>query len=220
MKATYKYVLVILAATLFITSCQKDTITDAEKLAALKDVNFTMKGVTFNVGLPANALNGQTFNELLTADSATFANPANYSINFLVKMLADNTKENANDAKFDGMLMKLIMDTLQGSPISTTASAFEILKNTTQEVLAQGTINLNTHKDAGLYIFQQIVDSQDLASTISTALNYNVGSLQGSFNLPSVQQQIPTVASAEMKSFLNGLIDSNVFGNAKKSSKK
>ncbi len=216
MKAIYKYSLAILVSVLFISSCQKDTITDAEKLAALKDVNFTMQGVTFNVGLPANALNGQTFSQLLAADSATFSNPANYSINFLVKMLANNTKENAQDAKFDGMIMKLIMDTIQSSPITTTAGAFELLKNTSQQVAAQGGINLGNHKAAGLYIFQQIVNSQNLASTISTALNYNVGSLNGAINLPAVQQQIPTVASNELKTFLTGLLNSDVFGNAKK----
>lgn len=220
MNTKTNYILVILASLMFIASCSKDTVTDAEKLAALKDVNFTMKGVTFNVGLPANALNGQTFSQLMNIDSSTYANPANYSINFLVKMLAENTKENAQDAKFDGMLMNLIMDTLQNSPITTSASAFEILKNTSQEVLAQGSINLNTHKNAGLYIFQQIVDGQDLATKISTIVNYNVGSLQGGLNLPSIQQQIPTVASTELKSFLTGLLDSNVFGGAKKKAKK
>jgi hypothetical protein len=210
MKAFYAIVLIL--SGIFLSSCKKDTtLSDAEKLAALKNVAFSFSGVSFEVGLPANALSGQTFQELMAVDSATYANPANYSVKFLVKMLADNTKENAEDSKFDGMVMNMIMDTIQASPIKTTAGAFELLKNTSQEVVAQGTINLATHKAAGLYIFQQIADGQDLATKITTLLNYKVGELQGAINLPEIQEQIPTSGSPEMKSFLTGMINSGVF---------
>ena len=203
--------IMLIAAGIFVSSCEKEALSDAEKLAALKDVSFTMQGVTLDVNLPADALNGKTFQELMAIDSATYANPANYSVNFLVKMLADNTKENAKDAKFDGMVMNMIMDTLQSSSISTTANAFELLKNTSQEVVAQGAINLATHKAAGLYVFKQISEGQKLASSISTKLNYEIGSLQGALNLPVVQPQIPTSGSDAMKTFMKGMLDSGVF---------
>jgi hypothetical protein len=200
-----------LVITAMFSSCQKDTLTDAEQLAALKDVAFTFQSMNANLSLPTGALGGQTFDQLMAADSSTFGNAENYSVSFLVKMLASNTKENAKDAKFDGMRIDMIMDTLESAPITTAASGFEILKNTTQEVIAQGNIKLSTHKPAVLYIFKQMADGQDLATTLSTYLNYNIGSLNGAIPLPSFQQQIPTSASAETKSFLTGLLNSGVF---------
>lgn len=206
-----------LLAFIFITvisifcGCKKDTITDAEKLAALKNVAFSFNGMNANLSLPAAALSGKSFDQLMSEDSATFANPENYSISFQVKMLADNTKENAQDSKFDGMRIDMIMDTLHSKPFSTTANGFELLKNTTQEVIAQGNIKLSTHKPVVMYIFKQMANGQDLATTLSTYLNYSIGSLSGTLPLPSFQQQIPTAATPEMKAFLTGLLNSGVF---------
>jgi hypothetical protein len=212
MKTQFKSLAVLfLAITALLSSCQKDTLTDAEQLAALKDVGFTFQSMNANLSLPTGALGGQTFDQLMAADSSTFGNAENYSVSFLVKMLANNTKENAKDAKFDGMSINMIMDTLESAPITTAANGFEILKNTTQEVIAQGNIKLSTHKPAVLYIFKQMADGQDLTTTLSTYLNYNIGSLNGAIALPSFQQQIPTSASAETKSFLTGLLNSGVF---------
>lgn len=202
--------LAIVVSGLFLSSCEKE-LSDAEKVAALKNVAWTFTGMTFDVNLPTNALNGQTFDELMNIDSSTYANPANYSLNFVVKMLAENTKDNAEDAKFDGMIINMIMDTLDNVPISTSASAFELLKNTSQEVAATGTVNLGTHKEAVLYMFQQMVDGQNLSTTLSPILNYSIGSLNGGINVPDIQSQIPTAASTEMKNFLTGLLNSGVF---------
>ncbi|MFH0865064.1 MAG: hypothetical protein V1904_02640 [Bacteroidota bacterium] len=203
----------IVAVGIFCSSCRKE-LSDAERVAALKNVVWTFSGMTFSVNLPANALSsGLSFDSLMSVDSATYANPANYSIDFIVNMLADNTRENAEDAKFDGMIVNLIMDTLDNVPISTTANAFELLKNTGQQVVAEGGLNLSTHKLAGLYIFRQMVDGADLATTLSPILNYSIGSLNGVINVPDIHQQIPTTASIEMKNFLNGLLDSGVFSN-------
>jgi len=196
------------------SNCKKDkTLSDAEKLAALRNVNFAYNNMGFSIHLPDSALNGKTFDQLMAQDSATYANPANYSITFSVNMIADNTKDNAEDAKFDGMTINMIMDTIKSHPVSTEASAFEILKNTTQPVSATGGINLKTHRLTGLYIFKQIVAGADLATTLSTILNYNVGSLSGVIDLPDIHQQIPTTATPAMKSFLSGLLNSGVFNN-------
>lgn len=202
--------LTIVVTSIFFSSCQKE-VSDAEKLAALKNVAFSLTGISFDVNLPAAALNGQTFDELMNLDSSTYANPSNYSVDFVVNMLADNTKENASDAKFDGMLINMIMDTLTNVPFTTSASGFELLQNTTQQVMASGSINLGTHEDAVLYMFQQMVDGQDLATTLAPVLNYNIGSLSGGLNVPDLQAQIPTAASTEMKNFLSGLLSSSVF---------
>jgi hypothetical protein len=205
------FILLFITVSAILSACKKDTLSDAEKLAALKNVAFTFKSVNANLALPTGALSGKTFDQLMNEDSATFSNPENYSVSFLIKMLADNTKDNAQDAKFDGMSVNMIMDTLHSIPISTTASGFELLKNTTQEVVAQGNIKLSTHKPAVMYIFRQMANGQDLATTLSTYLNYNIGSLNGALPLPSIQQQIPTSASTEMKTFLSGLLNSGVF---------
>ncbi|NTW31633.1 MAG: hypothetical protein HGB12_03250, partial [Bacteroidetes bacterium] len=190
------YFSAIVITCLFFSSCAKDTLNDAEKLAALKNVTFTYNNISFVITIPTGALSsGKTFNELLTEDSAKYANPANYSIDFIVNMNADNTKKNAEDAKFDGMTVNVIMDTIVSYPVSTVVHSFEILKNTAQQVNAEGGINLKTHRLTGLYIFKQVVAGEDLAATLSTMLNYNFGGLSGVINLPDVHQQIPTSAS-------------------------
>jgi hypothetical protein len=190
------------------SNCKKDTtLSDAEKLAALKNVTFTYDNIGFAIHLPDSALSGKTFDQLMTEDSATYANPENYSIDFLINMTADNTKE------FDGMTVNMIMDTIETYPVSTVAPAFEVLKNTSQQESAAGGINLGTHRLTGLYIFKQAVAGADLATTLATILNYNIGSLSGVINLPDVHKQIPTSATPEMKAFLSGLLDSGIFDN-------
>lgn len=199
--------------TTTIMHCTEDTpLDDAQKIAALRKVTVTFDSTTYQFGLPQGALNGKTFDQLLDEDSATFANPANYKITILVNMTADNTKDGAQDAKFDGMTIDIIMDTMTSSPIHTVANAFEVKKNTTHPTEASGTINLATHRMPGLYIFRQTVDGDYLATTLSPSFNYTIGSQSGTIDLPDVQQNIPTRASSETKAFLKGLLDSGIFG--------
>lgn len=192
--------------------CTDDPITgDAQKLAALKKVTITFDSLVCEFGLPQGALSGKTFDELYAEDSATYANPANYSITLLLNMTADNTKDGADDAKFDGMTIDIVMDTITSFPVRTTADAFEVKKDTTLPVQAHGTINLETHRLTGLYIFRQTVDGNDLATTLSPSFNYKIGTEEGTINLPDIQQDIPTRASNETKAFLSGLLDSGIF---------
>jgi hypothetical protein len=214
MKTLLKYSLFfsLITTCLLFSDCKKDTtLSDAEKVAALKNVTLTFAGMSYDIGLPAGSLSGLSFDSLRAQDSATYCNPANYSIAFSVNMNADNTKANAEDARFEGMTIDIIMDTINASPIETVAGAFDIAKNTSAAVTADGTINLATHRLVGLYIFRQIVDGNDLATTLSPILNYKIGVLQGNINVPDIHQDIPTSASPEMKAFLTGLLDSGVF---------
>lgn len=205
-------VILFIAGILSVVSCKKDeTLSDAEKVAALKNVSLSYTGMTVNLGLPANALSGLSFDELMAADSATYSDPNNYSISFAVNMNADNTGENAKDAKFDGMLINIVMDTIESNPITTTAPAFDVPENTSIPVSAAGSINLGTHRASGLYIFQQMVDGADLATTLSPIMHYKIGVLQGDINIPDLHQNIPTSVSDETKAFLQGLINSAVF---------
>ena len=213
----YSLLLSLITISLLLSNCKKKdtTLSDAEKVAALKNVNFTFNGMSYNIGVPAGALtSGKTFDQLKAEDSATYTNPENYSIAFSTNITADNTKANAEDAKFDGMTVNIIMDTINTYPVKTVASAFEIAKNTSQQVVAQGSINLKTHRLVGLYIFRQVVDGLDLVTIFSPILNYKIGALQGVINIPDIHQQIPTTATPEMKAFLSGLLSSGVF-NAK-----
>jgi hypothetical protein len=200
----------VIVMILFFPSCKKE-MSDAQKLEALKDVTFTFNSMSMNLHLPAGALSGASFDSLMAQDSALYANPENYSIDFLDNFTADNTKDNAEDAKFDGMTVNIIFDTIHSTPVATTASAFEIPKNTTQQVTAQGSLNLKTHRRAGLYIFQQMVDGLDIATTQTILLNYTVGILNGVIQLPDIHENIPTTVSDETKAFLSGLIASGVF---------
>jgi hypothetical protein len=210
----YSFLLSLMMASFLLSNCKKKdtTLSDAEKVAALKNVSFIFNGMGLNITVPSAALtSGKTFDQLLAEDSATYSNPENYSIAFSANMTADNTKANAEDAKFDGMTVNIIMDTIKTYPVQTIAGAFELPKNTSLPVTAQGSINLKTHRLVGLYIFRQVVAGQDLTTTLSPILNYKIGALQGVINIPDIHQQIPTTASPEMKAFLSGLLNSAVF---------
>lgn len=201
-----------MALALLIHACTEgdNAITDAQKLAALEKVTVSMDGMDYDILLPEGALSGESFEELMKKDSSKFADPANYTINITVNSIADNTDDDARDAKFDGMYIDLVMDTIASTPIRTEAEGFEIEANTTQEVPAYGSINLETHKQAGLYIFQQTVDGNDLTTKFSPVLLYELGTLEGDIPLPSVTIDIPTRASEEMKAFLRDLLESGI----------
>jgi hypothetical protein len=189
----------------------EEAVSDTQKTAALRKVTITSDSGQTEIQLPEGALSGRSFAELAADDPAAFTNPANYAITFILNMTADNRQEGAEDAKFDGMTVDMVMDTIVSTPVRTEAGAFEVKKNTTHAFQATGTINLQTHRRVGLYIFRQTVDGNDLATTLSPVLNYKIGSQAGTIDLPDIQQNIPTRASAEMKAFLSGLLDSGVF---------
>lgn len=194
-------------------SCKKKEkpLTDVQKVAALKDVSVNYDNAGYNLSLPDGALSGKSFDQLRHEDSLKYTNPENYGVTMTSNFNADNTKENSHDAKFDGMDLIQTMDTIKSNPIKSSVGPFDIPMNSTVPVSTSTKINLKTHRRAGLYIFQQIVDGHDLATTFSPSLNYNIGVLNGSIPLPDIKQNIPTTASAETKEFLKGLILSEVF---------
>jgi hypothetical protein len=142
-----------------------------------------------------------------------YKNPANYTVKLSAVMQADNTKKNASDAKFDGMDLNVIMDTIFSSPIRTTAAGFEIKKDSVMPVIAAGSINLKTHKRTGYYMFKQIVDGTDLATTMEPVLYYKIGILSDKITLPQLHQNIPTRTTVPdgVKSFLKDLLKSEMF---------
>ena len=206
--------LVVLLMILFIiVSCnpnENNAIDDIQQTAALRNVTFSYKNTEMTIGLPEGALDGASFAELLLTDSSRFADPSNYSIGFISTLEADNTNSNAADAKFDGLIVDIVMDTIYSTPIEAIAGPFDISKNTIDSVHATGTLNLATHRLAGLYIFRQVVDGNDLATTLSPDLLYKNGALEGEIEVPDMHKNIPTRASDEMKAFLSGLLNSGI----------
>jgi hypothetical protein len=194
-------------------SCDDDEnpLTEAQKLAALRNVTVQYNELTYEIGLPPGALSGRPFEELMQEDPETYTNPENYSISIAANMLADNTREDAEDAKFDGMDLDIIMDTIETNPILMEARAFEVEKGKTEPVDMTTTINLSTHREPGLYIFRQTVDGNDLATTQTPFLHYDLGIQQGTIELPSLHEEIPTRASDETKEFLRQVLDSGIF---------
>lgn len=194
----------------FTTSCKKE-VDDAQKVEALKNVTVTYDSVALNLSLPEGALtSGKTFAELRAENEALYSNLANYTIGVATYLKANNTKENAKDAAFQGLAVNLIMNELTNTPIQTSAGPVTILKNEISPVVVSGNINLLTHKLVGKYIFQQTVDGADLATKIAPILKYQIGALAGDLNLPVINKNLPTRASAETKNFLSGLLSSDL----------
>ncbi|MBN1116454.1 MAG: hypothetical protein JXA77_04590 [Bacteroidales bacterium] len=205
-------VFVLFFAAFIINSCDETGIlTDVQKIAALRNVTIEYNNLTYEIGLPAGATSGKSLAELLLEDSASFKNPENYSISIIAELIADNTKPDAEDAKFDGAEADVIMDTLTSNPIKMETDGFEVKKGTTHPFDLETTINLKTHRKAGLYIFRQTVDGNDLATTTKPRLLYTVGTQSGTIDGPELKQDIPTRASDETKEFLRQLLDSGIF---------
>jgi len=198
-------------------SCGKTSeVSDLEKTAALKNVTVTYDSCSYIIGIPSGAL-GHTFQELRkSADSAKYMDPANYSITVTANLKANNTKTDASDAKFESTALSIIMDTIKSTPIVATSGSFEVLKAQTRPIPVTGTINLKTHRRAGMYMIEQTIDGQNLETTLTPFLAYNIGSYKGYINIISFQQSIPTRASDEQIAFLKSLYDSKIFAEPKK----
>ncbi|MDD2345442.1 MAG: hypothetical protein PHY85_04780 [Bacteroidales bacterium] len=190
-------------------SCKEET-EDVLSLAALKNVSLSYDSLQLNVALPQGSLGGQTFEELRNENEALFSDLSNYKIGLTTFMKADNTKEDAKNATFQGMIMNTIMDTLNNSPFQIIGGAFDVAKDEIKPFIAEGNINLLTHKYVGKYIFKRMVDGDNLATTLAPILNYKIGDQVGGLSLPQINKDIPTRASDEMKDFLNGFISSDL----------
>jgi len=109
------------------------------------------------------------------------------------------------------MNLDIVFSTYTATPITASAGAFEVAKNTAKPISSQGTLNLASHREAGLYIFRQIADGHEVATTISPTFLYDIGGLEGEIPLPDIKQDIPTRASEETISFLKGMLASGIF---------
>lgn len=210
-----KQTITCLALSLLVfTACKKEvqsTVQDADQTAALKNVTVTYEGMTYQMQLPDGATSGKSFDELRREDSAKYSNPANYGMTYTATMHADNNKDHSSDAKFDGMDVNAVFDTVNSEPLKTSAGPFTVPAHNSKTVNATGTINLQTHKHAGLYMFRQVADGNDIATTLFATMNYKVGALNGTIPLPSSKQNIPTAANEETKNFLRGMLSSGIF---------
>ncbi len=214
MKKRITFILSVALLVLLFQYCKeedKNIIEDVDQLTALKNVSFTYDSVSYQIGLPEGALSGQSFDSLMLEDSAKYANPENYSVTVMLNMTANNTKENARDAKFDGMEAIIVLDTIENNPIQPTADAFMVEKDQIIPVQARDSVNLATHKLPCLYMFRQIVAGTDIFTTVQPVLFYVIGSQEGTLPIPETQHNIPTRATDEMKYFLSGLIESGIF---------
>jgi hypothetical protein len=210
-----------ISAAIVLAGCgADDTVSDVESMAALKNVTISYDSASYQLSLPEGALtSGKTFEQLKAEDSAKFCNLANYSITLVQNLQADNKKTDSEDAKFDGLTLITVMDTFNSSSINSVADGFVVKKNSSIPVVVNGTINLQTHKKAGIYIFQKIVAGDVLKTTQTPVLSYKVGIYEGELKLVSIPVNIPTRASDETKAFLKGLLDSGILEQQVNSSK-
>ena len=200
----------------FNISCEDaiDATEDTLALTALRNVDFSYDSLSVNISFPEGAVeSGKTFQELLDEYPEIYSDPANYTISLSTFFLADNTSNDARDAKFDGTNLNIVMDTIYSNPIQAISGPFDIKTGEIKTVDISGMINLETHRMPCLYMFRQTVDGNDLSTRLQLSLLYTIASESGSINLPEFHQIIPTRASDETKAFLSGLLDSGVFDN-------
>jgi hypothetical protein len=213
MRKSFTIISLLFVSLLIFNSCEEveNTINDVQKTAALRNVSFTYDGLTTDVVMPEAGFEGKTFAELFNNSKEKYSNPANYSVNLGMLYTASNTKSNAADAKFAGMIQDVVLNNIDETPLRFDTPGFEIAKGESKTISSSSEINLETHKLAGLYIFEQIVAGEDLDTRVLTSLNYDFGLEEGILNLPEVQKNIPTKASEETKTFLRGLLESGLF---------
>ncbi|MFW5774539.1 MAG: hypothetical protein ACOCWD_07635 [Tangfeifania sp.] len=195
---------------LLLFSCE-ETVDDIQKTAALRNVTIEYDGLETDVVLPQGSLEGSTFQELYDNNKDKFSNPENYVLKLSTRYTVDNTKDNAEDAKFSGMVQDIVFNNIEESPVRFETEAFEIEKNTTKSVSTAGEINLDTHTATALYIFQQIIDEEPLDALMTNRFLYDFGASEGEIDAGTFDQKIPTKASDETKEFLSGLIESGIF---------
>jgi len=188
-----------------------DGADDANQLTALKNVDFTFSSISYSIaGLPTGDDLNSSFAELLAANPEKYSNPAAYTISFSLNMQADNTSSDSEDAKFDGMNVDMLINDISEAPVELTTGVLTIPKAISTPFTAGGSLNLQTHKQPGKYIFQQIVDGNPISTEITPEVLYKFGPLEGSLELLSWEQLIPTSASPETKAFLSNLLSSGL----------
>ena len=213
MRKSFKTILFLTFSLLIISACEEveNIVDDVQKTAALRNVSFTYDSLSTELVLPETSLSGKSFKELLENNQEIYSNASNYSVIITTHYTANNTKDNASDAKFSGMIQDVILNDNEGAPLRFDTQGFEISKNQILDISSNSEINLNSHKVTALYIFQQIVSGEDLDTRISSTLNYEFGIENGSIPVPEIRKNIPTKASEETKAFLKGLLESGVF---------
>ncbi len=195
---------------ILIVGCTDDTVTsvvgDADALAALKNVAFEVDALTLEIRLPDLSVNGPVSGAVDWSDLPD--DPAAYGVGFSIRYTADNTRDNARDARFDGMRQQVIVHDLEDHPVHLAAESFTIPKHQVLQVSAGGAIDLESHRLPVLHIFRQMVDGEPVRVDILTDLLYTIGPVEGSIRLPRVEQEIPTRASDAVKEVLAGLLAS------------
>lgn len=197
-----------------LTGCEKTSSVkdDTLKLAALKNVNFSYDSLAIYIGFPEGALeSNKSFQELLEDDKKLYSDPAEYTIKINSYFFGDNTSEDAKDARFEGIINNLILDTIYSNPVEMKSDSFTIEKDKSKTLTINSLISLETHRLPGLYIFKQTVEGDYLDTKMVLELLYNIAGQEGSFNLPEIQQNIPTRASDETKELLSGILESGIF---------
>ena len=205
--------LIATAAAFLLISCfgEDNPVEDARKTAAIRKVGVTVDSGSVSPQLPAGAQSGRSFDSLAAEDSATYTDPGNYGIDLAYYFLINNTAEDAEDAKFDGLTADIVFDTLSNPPVTAESGAFEVAKNETRKVPVSTSMNMAEHRLPCLYVFQQIVDGADVKTTVSPNLSYKIGLAQGVIEIPDIVVNIPTRASEETKEFLSGMLQSGLF---------
>ena len=206
-----KIILPILMIISILAGC-KDEVTaindEAQQRTALKKVTVRYDSLTLTF---SDFLSGDSdLSTLKENDPDYYSDPVNYFVTLDVNTTVDNTADGAEDATFDGLKVNLVMDTIKNEKIAMVAAGFEIKKDESLNKAVTGTINAATHGNAMRYIFQQMVDGEDIATSLTPVLEFNLGVIDEEYALVTLQKDIPTRASDEMKAFLQQVLDSDI----------
>ncbi len=201
---------VAVSALLLLSSCGiKDVVDDAKSTVAIKDVEVETDEIIFVPKLPT-LIPGKTFAEMVEEDSA-YLLPSNYGVEIIYVMQAENIKDGAEDATFNGAKIDIDLDTVAATPLQIENDGFDVAAGATVKDSTTSVINAATDRVSCRYIFEQTANELKIAGDVTGRVLWKLGSQNGEIPLPAAPFEVQTNATPETQAFLSGAIDVGIF---------
>ncbi len=202
---------VAVSSLLLLSSCGvKDVVNDAKSTVAIKDVEIKTDEISFVPKLPT-LITGKTFAQMVEEDSAYYSTPSNYGVEIVYVMSADNSKDGAADATFNGAEIDINLDTATAAPLQIINDGFTVAAGATVKDSTTSVINAADDRISCRYIFEQTANDSAIGGNITGRALWKLGTQNGEIPLPVAPFEIQTNATPETQAFLSGAIEAGIF---------